>query len=159
MEKTSTSAPSLYLDDETAWLEQTARLVAEGRWEDIDRENLIEYLNDMARRDRREVMSALTGFLANFLKWDFQPEARTTAVELIIRQQQRELIDILDSNTLRNHGADVLAKAYDRAVGRATIETGLPKTKFPVTCSYDLSTILDEQFPPRPDLCLLTSDL
>ena len=50
---------SLHEQDETAWLEQMADLVTAGRWGEIDRRHLAEYLLDMAKRDRREVFSRL----------------------------------------------------------------------------------------------------
>ena len=54
------SLPSLYHEDETAWLEADGpKLLAERRFEEIDYEHLGEYLSDMARRDRREVYSRL----------------------------------------------------------------------------------------------------
>ena len=46
--------PSLYHEDETAWLESMAHLVAERRFDEFDWDHLSEYLSDMARRDRRE---------------------------------------------------------------------------------------------------------
>ena len=69
-EQSAPATPSLYVQDETAWLEHTAGLVAQRRFDEIDHENLSEYLADMARRDRRDVLSRLTVLLAFLLKWD-----------------------------------------------------------------------------------------
>jgi hypothetical protein len=63
--------------DETAWLEATAELVRNGRFADVDRNALAEYLVDMARGDRREVFSRLVVLLAHLLKWEHQPDRRS----------------------------------------------------------------------------------
>ena len=67
----------LYERDETAWLEAMAALVAEGRFAEIDRRNLSDYLTDMAKRDRREVTSRLGVLIAHLLKWRHQPGRRS----------------------------------------------------------------------------------
>ena len=80
MSETTTQTPiSLYVEDETAWLELTSRLVAEGRFHEVDAASLSEYLSDMAIRDRREVMSRLAVLLTHLLKWDHQPAKRTAS--------------------------------------------------------------------------------
>ena len=38
---------ALYLEDETAWLDAMAELIAEGRRDELDYEHLREYLHDM----------------------------------------------------------------------------------------------------------------
>jgi len=144
VERLTTPPPSLYLADETAWLEQTARQVAAGRWDEVDRENLSEYLNDMAIRDRREVMSRLVVLLTHLLKWQHQPEKRTGSWEATIETQRLELRDILESRTLLNHAQEVLTKAYERAVSLAAKETGLPTETFPAAPPYTLTEMVGE---------------
>jgi hypothetical protein len=138
------SAADLYLEDETAWLEQTAQLVAERRWAEVDHQNLSEYLLDMAIRDRREVLSRLTVLLAHLLKWEHQPEKRNGGWQATIQVQRQELQDLLESETLRNHAIAVLPKAYGRAREQALLETGLPEATFPEVSPLTLEEILDE---------------
>ncbi|MGZ3390191.1 MAG: DUF29 family protein, partial [Isosphaeraceae bacterium] len=64
----------LYNKDETAWLDVMARLIAERRFGELDYEHLHEFLTDMARRDRREVLSRLKRLLLHLLKWEHQPD-------------------------------------------------------------------------------------
>jgi hypothetical protein len=125
------SLPSLYLEDETAWLEQMAQLIAEQRFADLDYANLREFLTDMARRDKREVLSRLTTLIAHRLKWELQPDRRSKSWLATIAEQRRELKELLESGTLRNHARDVLPKAYLHAVEQAAIETGLAESVFP----------------------------
>src|SRR3954454_5279931 len=70
---------ALYERDETAWLEVMAELIRDGRFGELDYENLGEYLADMARRDRREVESRLAVLIAHLLKWEHQPRRRSGA--------------------------------------------------------------------------------
>ena len=77
VQRTSNTLAALYEADETAWLEATADLVRRGLYDQLDTENLSEYLSDMAKRDRREVESRLIVLLAHVLKWVHQPDRRS----------------------------------------------------------------------------------
>jgi hypothetical protein len=59
---------ALYEQDKTAWLDTMAQLIRDGRHDELDFENLEEYLESMARRDSREVHSRLSVLLTQRLK-------------------------------------------------------------------------------------------
>jgi len=135
--------PSLYEQDETAWLDAMAELAREGRAEDLDLVHLAEYLSDMARRDRREVESRLVVLLMHILKWTHQPEKRSRSWKATIVEQRQELEgELAERGVLRRHAEAVLAKVYDKAVERAAAETGLSAEVFPVECPYTLEQLL-----------------
>jgi hypothetical protein len=131
----------LYQTDETGWLEQMAELIQTKQYGDLDYKNLAEYLLDMAKRDRREVLHRLTTLLAHLLKWDHQPSMRSRSWENTIRVQQNEVTDLCESKTLRNHALEILPKAYGRAVEQAATETELPESRFPAECPYTLDDL------------------
>jgi hypothetical protein len=133
----------LYELDETAWLEQTAKLVSQRRFKRIDVEHLSEYLSDMAIRDRREVKSRLVTLLIHLLKWEFQPKKRSNSWRGTIMEQRRELADILESGTLRHHAEAVLEKSFAAARKQAAAETGLATDKFPQELPWTLDAIVD----------------
>src|SRR6266478_283249 len=112
----------LYEHDETAWLEAMAELAAQRRYGEMDHQHLSEYLSDMAKRDRREVFSRLVVLMADLLKWDYQPDQRCGSWRGTIREQRRELRQLLESGTLRNHAEAVLADAYADARRQAADE-------------------------------------
>jgi Domain of unknown function DUF29 len=112
VQRTPQALATLYEADETAWLERTAELVRSGRFDQLDPGTLAEYLADMAKRDRREVVSRLVVLLAHLLKWEYQPDHRSGSWRGTILKQQRELRQLLESGTLHNHAAAVLADAY-----------------------------------------------
>lgn len=139
----SPTPPSLYEQDETAWLEEMAALAAEGRWSEMDHHHLGEYLADMAKRDRREVFSRLVVLLTHLLTWDLQPERRGGSRRGTIREQRRELKSLLESATLRQHAETVLSAACQEARLQAADETGL--SPHPVeTCPWALDAVLDD---------------
>jgi hypothetical protein len=133
----------LYEADETAWLETMSRLVARRAWADLDQPHLAEYLSDMAKRDKREVQSRLVVLLAHLLKWQYQPDKRSTSWQLTVAAQRQELRLLLASGTLRGHAADVLDVSYADAVEQAAIETRLPVESFPDVCPFTLDDVLD----------------
>jgi hypothetical protein len=135
---------ALYEPDETAWLETTSRLIREGRLDELDYEILASYLEDMARRDRREVVSRLTALIAHILKWVFQPEKRSKSWQLAILNERHELDGML-TGVLRRHAEEQLLRCYARAVKEAAIETEFPATTFPADCPYTLDWILTEK--------------
>lgn len=138
------SFSDLYLADETAWLEQMSNLVKERRLGELDCEHLSEYLEDMAKRDRREVLHRLTNLLAHLLKWEHQPMMRTKSWEITVRNQREDLQEVLESQTLKNHAAEVLPKAYARAVRQAAAETGFEEIKFSADCPFTIDQLLSE---------------
>ena len=142
VQRTTHALAALYDTDETAWLEQTAELVRAGRLGEIDSRTLAEYLTDMAKRDRREVFSRLVTLLTHLLKWEYQPDRRCSSWRGTIREQRRELRQLLESGTLRNHAAAVLAEAYAEARDQAADETELNVNQFPVESPWDLDAAL-----------------
>src|SRR5690349_17903202 len=134
----------LYEQDETAWLEAMSALAAAGRCGEMDLLHLSEYLADMARRDRREVFSRLVVLLCHLLKWQHQPDRRSGSWRGTIREQRRELRQLLESGTLRNHAEEVLSDAYAEARRQAADETELRADVFPVENAWGLEELLAE---------------
>ena len=134
----------LYDKDETAWLEAMAVLAAEGRRSEMDCLNLSEYLSDMAKRDRREVFSRLVVLLTHLLKWEHQRESRSHSWQGTIREQRRELRQLLEGGTLYNHAQTVMEEAYAEACEQAAAETGLEVGAFPLSNPWNLAEAMGE---------------
>jgi hypothetical protein len=135
----------LYQSDETAWLEIMASLAAEGRLSEMDCSNLSEYLADMSKRDRREVFSRLVVLLVHLLKWEHQSDHRGGSWRGTIRSQRRELKQLLESGTLRNHAAAVLSDAYAEARKQAADETEMDLAIFPAENPWSLEEVLSSE--------------
>src|SRR5207245_1685137 len=135
---------TLYEQDETAWLEAMSALAAGRRYAEMDYVHLSEYLADMAKRDRREVFSRLVVLLSHVLKWEHQPQGRSGSWRGTIRAQRRELRQLLESGTLRNHAETMLADAYAEARRQAADETELSLDVFPAEDARGLDDLLAE---------------
>src|SRR5215210_7158479 len=122
---------ALYERDETAWLEAMAGLIRDRRFDELDYENLGEYLADMARRDRREVESRLAVLIAHLLKWEHQPRRRSGSWRATIEVRRQELARLLERSTLRHHAEAVRRRVHADGVRQAAAETGLPVSTFP----------------------------
>lgn len=138
---------ALFEQDETAWLEASARLIREGRLEELDYDNLSELLEAMARRDRREVESRLAVLLAHLLKWAYQPDQRSRSWRATVEAQRHELELLLQSGTLRNHAEAQLASAYRAGRRRVVMETGISEEALPADCSYTVEQLLEVELP------------
>ncbi len=139
----------LYEQDLFAWTQQQVNLLTHQRWHELDVENLIDELEGMARRDRREMINRLIILIAHLLKWEFQPDHQSGSWRGSIQEQRLQLIGLLeDSPSLHQQFIESLEKAYPQAVKLASKETELPTTKFPNECPYELAQLLDEDFLP-----------
>ena len=141
---TETLLTALYEADETAWLDAMSRLAAERRFEEFDCENLSEFLESMARRDRREVETRLKLLLMHLLKWGYQPEKRSSSWRITIRNQRWELRKDLEGGTLRGHAVTCLAECYRIARQDAADETGLPIETFPAEMLVTIEDLIGQ---------------
>ena len=113
METAGTVKPeALYERDETRWLDVMSELIRAGRLDEVDYPNLAEYLADMARRDRREVVSRLSVLIAHLLKWQYQPDRRSGSWRATVEVQRQELAGaLLESGVLRHHAGEAMGRA------------------------------------------------
>ena len=150
---TTTTKPTThvrYEEDFVAWAAQTALLLRERRFDEIDMESLAEEVDAMAGRDRREVLSRLTVLLVHLLKWKHQPDKRSRSWQSTIATQRAELDDLFeDSPSLKRGLAAAVSRAYPRAADLAAIETGLSADTFPPKCPFTLKQILDPAYQPE----------
>jgi len=147
---TKPTTPVRYEEDFVAWAAETALLLRERRFDEIDMESLAEEVDAMAGRDRREVVNRLITLLMHLLKWQHQPAKRSRSWQSTIAMQQDKL-DLLfeDSPSLKRGLAAAVTRAYPRAVGRAAIQTGLPADTFAPRCPFSVDQILDQAYRPK----------
>jgi hypothetical protein len=140
-----------YEKDFYAWLQETIDLVKAGRLDELDREILIDELESMGKRDRRELISRLVILMTHLLKWAYQPERRSSGWVGSIAEQRLQILGQLeDSPSLRALIPEALGTAYSKAVSLAVKETGLPPEHFPAECPFAPESLLDEDFYPAP---------
>ncbi|MCK7578328.1 MAG: DUF29 domain-containing protein [Chromatiales bacterium] len=140
---------SLYERDIHAWTQQTAELLRQGRFQEIDIDHLVEELESMGRRDRQELVSRLKILLAHLLKWQYQPAHRSSSWRGSILEQRLRIRDLLlDCPSLKPFLAEATTAAYSDGMKLASKETGLPLALFPKTLPYALDPVLDDDWLP-----------
>jgi hypothetical protein len=104
----------------------------------------------MGRRDRHELASRLTILVAHLLKWQAQPQRRSTSWSATIREQRRQIARKLrDTPSLRHVLDDLLAKIYSDARSNAAAETGISEADFPANCVLTPDDVLSGSFLPE----------
>jgi hypothetical protein len=139
----------LYENDYSRWLFENARLLGEGRFSEADIPNIVEELEDMGRSEYRAVESHLGVLLLHLLKWEFQPQQRSSSWRGSIHNARRAITKRLkDSPSLRGRLVEAMVGEYADARYNAANETGLLESAFPADCPYRVEEVLDPGFWP-----------
>ena len=64
---------TLYQTDFVAWADETAKLLRQHRFAEIDLDALVEEVEGLAKRDRKAMRSQLQRLLIHLLKWHYLP--------------------------------------------------------------------------------------
>ncbi len=140
-------AGAAYDRDFYSWSQEQARLVREGRWDTVDRENVAEEIESLGREQFNKLESALRVLMMHMLKWDHQPDRRGRSWSISIRQQRLEVDDVLADNPgLKSRIAEAVARGYRKARLEAAKETGLDEEIFPDACPYSWDDIVSREF-------------
>lgn len=140
----------LYEHDIYAWTQQTADLLRQHRFHELDIEHLVEELETMGRRDRQELVSRLKILLGLLLKWQCQPTHRSSSWRGSILEQRLRIRDLLQgAPSLKPFLAEAATIAYGDGAKLASRETGLPLAHFPEGLPYALDSLLDDDWLPE----------
>ena len=144
---TKSPVKTLYVTDFALWIEQTVSSIKSQDYSNVDWENLIEEIEALGKRDRRELESRLTTLFEHTLKRNYVnlPECYG-GWEATISRTQQELSRILrDSPSLRNNFLTIYDECYQNARKNMSKEYEL---KFPDDCPFpqDVETLLTENF-------------
>src|SRR5438128_4372619 len=117
-----TDSAAAYDADFFAWTQRTAALLRARRFDEVDVENAAQEIEDMGRRDLRELNSRVQVVLAHLLKWQLQPKKRTRSWQITLLTQRSEIDTLLrDSPSLRPKLTHALPRTYARAVKLAAV--------------------------------------
>jgi len=119
---------------------------------DLDWLHLLEELEDLSKRQRRELLNRLRVLLMHLLKWKYQstelPYRGQGWLSTIVEQRSQLEILLEDSPSLRSILDQDWAIIYGRAVRDACKETGLDPAIFPETCPFTIVEALNPNFLP-----------
>lgn len=141
--------PADYERDFSLWIERQVELLREKKFEQLDLEHVIEELNYMAAKVRRELRSRLRMLIMHLLKCEFQPARKSRSWLDTLAEQRDEIRDIIkESPSLEKHIQHYADQAYEAACNRAVLQTGLPRSSFPAANPYTIDQLLDSEFVP-----------
>ena len=144
-----TSLPqSLYEQDLVAWCDDTVAKLKAGDFEAIDIESLIEEVEGLAKRDRRELKSRLRVLLIHLLKRRYVNSPNDyRGWEITIREQRQQLVDLLEqSPSLRQEIVARFPQCWGEAL--AIVREDYPQTPLPDEwdASADVDDLLNQRF-------------
>jgi hypothetical protein len=151
---TQTIAPtiSLYQRDLNLWLETAIAQLKTKNLQDLDIENLIEELEGLAGRDKRELKNRLTTLLEHLLKRSYvKSEYDYAGWQVTIIRTRIEIENILEqSPSLRNYisSPELFENAFKDALRIVRAESGYKSTKFPDSWQFtgNIEAILTVDF-------------
>lgn len=134
----------LYNTDYAHWAETMAEILDKRDFGNLDIENLVEEIKDLSKRERDRLLSSIRLIIHHLLKWDYQPNKRSSSWEITIRRERNNIDFYLeDSPSLRKYlSEEWVTKMYRNAYLDAMKETGLD---FPQNCPYSISEILQRE--------------
>jgi hypothetical protein len=137
-------AKTLYGTDFAEWSAQTAELLRQGRFDEIDIENVAEEIRSLGDSQFQGARSQLRRMLMQLIKQKIQPERDGASWRGSIVNAQREILDAIDSSpSLRRRLADRLGETYSQAIKDARYETGLDAKEIPPDCPFTLDQLLE----------------
>ena len=144
------SLSTLYDEDFMLWLENNINLLKNGKFNQLDLENLIEELESMGKSDKRALRSNLTILLMHLLKYKYQRNKRSNSWERTIGEHRDRLQDaLIYSPSLNRFFDDVFHQCYQKARKNAAKETKLSLSVFPPECPFTQIEVLTEDFLPE----------
>ena len=143
----------LYEQDFYLWIQTTAKLLKERRFEEVDLENLIEEIESMGRSERKGLKSRLIVLIEHLLKlmyWEAEKldNARGWRSTIVEQRTQIEL-SLEDSPSLRPLLTDLFLDCYQKARSTALRKYQLPADFFPVEPPFTLEDILNPDYLPE----------
>ncbi|ACK71740.1 protein of unknown function DUF29 [Gloeothece citriformis PCC 7424] len=144
---TKTSTQTLYSKDFALWVEETVNQLKAKEFNQVDWDNLIEEIESLAKKDKRELESRLTTLFEHALKRQYVPLPDCyRGWEVTISRTQQELNLILrDSPSLGNYFLQVIDECYKNALKNIRKEYD---TEFPdaYLLTRDVDRLLTEDF-------------
>lgn len=143
---------SLYDCDLNLWLETAIAQLKTGNLQDLDIENLIEELEGLAGRDRRELKNRLTTLIEHLLKRCYvKSEYDYSGWQTTIARKRIKIRDILrQSPSLKNYvnSPELFQQAFEDALFIVKSEAGYKSVKFPDSWEFnqDIESMLSVNF-------------
>ncbi|WP_257275067.1 MULTISPECIES: DUF29 domain-containing protein [unclassified Endozoicomonas] len=151
---------NLYDTDFYTWSYQQAELIRQGRFDELDIDNLVEEVEDMGRARYRSVDSRLSQLLMHALKWQMQV-GKNDLHEMdrwfrswstsIAKQRDAIEKELQENPALNSKLTEIFPKAYDYARKLAAREMLCKPDAFPTECPWTYEQVMTEDWLPEAD--------
>ncbi len=144
---------ALYDLDFYRWATHQADLLRNQEYADLDLDNLIEEIEDMARRHRDALKSHLLVLLRHLLKLSGKPNSDPSRGWRLTVKEQRYQIDGLlqDNPSLRRFVPDMISDLYAKALDLAMDDLAIDQLAgevLPASCPWTTEQIFDLNWLP-----------
>ncbi|MDJ1178323.1 DUF29 domain-containing protein [Roseofilum sp. BLCC_M91] len=151
-EKADSNLSELYDRDFYLWVQTTAQLLKERKLDRIDFESLIEEVESMGKREKKELKSRLTTLIEHLLKleyWESEKANNARGWRQSVVEQRRQIQYLLEeSPSLKVLLAEVWTQCYGDARKDILRKYELNPEGFPVEPKLTLDNLLDEDYIP-----------
>ena len=138
----------LYQHDFYRWTQETAALIAAGKWHEIDQVLLADEVAGLGRDDQREIARRVQRLLKELLLWWALPgERKGNWASTIIAERARLEEIVEDSPSLTAQLGEIVVKEYPWARSKAQDQT--TGDVFPEGCPFTAAQVLDLDFFPE----------
>jgi hypothetical protein len=149
IQSATTAITSLYDQDFYLWLQTTINLLKQGKFAEVDLENILEELESMGRSEKNAIKSNLRILVMHLLKYKYQPEKRTNSWRYTITEHRQRLQDTFKTSpSLYRFFEDIFNESYQNARKLASDETGLSINLFPPESPFTVEEVLNPDFLP-----------
>lgn len=142
----------LYEQDFYLWIQTTVKLLSEGKLEQLDIENLIEEIDSMGRREKKELKTRLIVLIEHLLKLQYWTEEKDYNARgwrnTVVEQRRQIAYSLADSPSLKSILNDVFLECYQDARNDTLRKYELPSELFPEDSPFSLLDILNADFLP-----------
>jgi hypothetical protein len=143
----------LYEQDFYLWIQTTAQLLKERRFEEVEWSNLIEEIESMGRSEKKELKSRLIVLIEHLLKlmyWESEKAYNARGWRNTIVEQKTEIeLALEDSPSLRPLLNSLFLDCYQKARSNALQKYQLPPDFFPAKPPFTLEDVLNSDYLPE----------
>jgi hypothetical protein len=138
----------LYETDFYAWTVEQSQFLKKGDFQRLDITNLVEEIESLGKQQRQELRNRLGVLMGHLLKWDYQPQKRSKSWRVTIREQRREILQLLKENpSLKSYLTEAIVLGHESGLDLVVKETPLDYKDLPPDPIYTLEQLLDSSFP------------
>ncbi len=130
--------------DFAAWIQHQVTALRQGRFGDLDIDELTDEVESLARRDFKKLRSHLRVIMTHMLKWDYQPERRDVSWRKSINaSRERVWGELATSPSFRSRLTEAVEQAFPLARLQAWDESGVFLLEHePNICPYSWEEIM-----------------